>query len=153
MACKPRLRNKLPDLSASVGVFEQEQLERPFCNKGIDATQAQAVDVRVNIFYLKSQRLARIATASEAIQPDVAPVGFDFDGFTFPVAKMDFREGGTSLVRMRAPRGMKRREESSFGLFLLIRFRQSSNVNLFHLKHRLHHSSRFLRVVVLQHLS
>jgi pyridoxamine 5'-phosphate oxidase family protein len=41
------------------------------------------------IQYLKSQRLARIATASvssekedkkEFIQPDIAPVGFDFDG-------------------------------------------------------------------------
>ena len=39
------------------------------------------------IQYLKSQRLARIATASEKedkkgfiIQPDIAPVGFNFDG-------------------------------------------------------------------------
>jgi pyridoxamine 5'-phosphate oxidase family protein len=38
------------------------------------------------IEYLKSQRLARIATAAtltqeeKSIQPDVAPVGFDFDG-------------------------------------------------------------------------
>jgi len=35
--------------------------------------------------YLKSQRLARIATAEPSIregpvQPDVVPVGFDFDG-------------------------------------------------------------------------
>jgi pyridoxamine 5'-phosphate oxidase family protein len=35
--------------------------------------------------YLKSQRLARIVTAGSseengAIQPDVVPVGFDFDG-------------------------------------------------------------------------
>jgi len=34
--------------------------------------------------YLRSQRLARIATASSgeegSIQPDVVPVGFDFDG-------------------------------------------------------------------------
>lgn len=44
------------------------------------------------IEYLKSQRLARIATAAtmtssleekeESIQPDVVPVGFDFDGTT-----------------------------------------------------------------------
>jgi pyridoxamine 5'-phosphate oxidase family protein len=37
------------------------------------------------IEYLKSQRLARIATANvssedQTIQPDVVPVGFDFDG-------------------------------------------------------------------------
>jgi pyridoxamine 5'-phosphate oxidase family protein len=38
------------------------------------------------IEYLKSQRLARIATAAtltqeeKSIQPDVVPVGFDFDG-------------------------------------------------------------------------
>lgn len=30
--------------------------------------------------YLKSQRLARIATVSNEGQPDVAPVGFEFDG-------------------------------------------------------------------------
>jgi pyridoxamine 5'-phosphate oxidase family protein len=33
--------------------------------------------------YLKSQRVARIATASKRLQPDVAPVGFDFDGTYF----------------------------------------------------------------------
>jgi pyridoxamine 5'-phosphate oxidase family protein len=38
------------------------------------------------IEYLKSQRLARIATAAfptheeRSVQPDVVPVGFDFDG-------------------------------------------------------------------------
>jgi pyridoxamine 5'-phosphate oxidase family protein len=37
------------------------------------------------IVYLRSQRLARIATASEDHQPDVAPVGFDFDGAYFYV--------------------------------------------------------------------
>lgn len=37
------------------------------------------------IAYLKSQRLARIVTASEELQPDVAPVGFDFDGTYFYV--------------------------------------------------------------------
>jgi pyridoxamine 5'-phosphate oxidase family protein len=45
--------------------------------------------------YLRSQRLARIATASSssskdgAIQPDVAPVGFDFDGEYFYVGGMN----------------------------------------------------------------
>jgi pyridoxamine 5'-phosphate oxidase family protein len=32
------------------------------------------------IDYLNAQRLARIATVSSQQQPDVAPVGFDFDG-------------------------------------------------------------------------
>src|SRR6266853_1582544 len=33
--------------------------------------------------YLKSQRLARIATVSTKGQPDVVPVGFEFDGKYF----------------------------------------------------------------------
>ncbi len=37
------------------------------------------------IEYIKSQRLARIATASKKGHPDVAPVGFDFDGEYFYV--------------------------------------------------------------------
>lgn len=32
------------------------------------------------IGYIRSQRLARIATISKNLQPDVAPVGFEFDG-------------------------------------------------------------------------
>ena len=35
--------------------------------------------------YLKSQRIARIGTASKDGVPDVAPVGFDFDGEHFYV--------------------------------------------------------------------
>ncbi|HJQ26509.1 MAG TPA: PPOX class F420-dependent oxidoreductase [Blastocatellia bacterium] len=35
------------------------------------------------VAYLKSQRLARIATVSSKGQPDVAPVGFEFDGEYF----------------------------------------------------------------------
>jgi pyridoxamine 5'-phosphate oxidase family protein len=44
------------------------------------------------IEYLKSQRIARIATASvssednKSIQPDVVPVGFDFDGEYFYIS-------------------------------------------------------------------
>lgn len=37
------------------------------------------------ISYLESQRLARIATASKELQPDVVPVGIDFDGTYFYV--------------------------------------------------------------------
>src|SRR5688572_6050367 len=37
------------------------------------------------IAYLKSQRLARIATVAPDGQPDAAPVGFEFDGTTFYV--------------------------------------------------------------------
>ena len=35
------------------------------------------------IEYLKSQRLARIATVNSKNQPDVVPVGFEFDGKYF----------------------------------------------------------------------
>jgi pyridoxamine 5'-phosphate oxidase family protein len=35
------------------------------------------------IEYLKSQRLARIATATKQGKPDVSPVGFEFDGTHF----------------------------------------------------------------------
>jgi pyridoxamine 5'-phosphate oxidase family protein len=41
------------------------------------------------IAYLKSQRLARIATASKELQPDVAPVGFDFDGTYFYIGGLN----------------------------------------------------------------
>jgi pyridoxamine 5'-phosphate oxidase family protein len=47
---------------------------------------AKSIFSQKEIEYLKSQRLARIATAAEsvqeegAVQPDVVPVGFDFDG-------------------------------------------------------------------------
>jgi pyridoxamine 5'-phosphate oxidase family protein len=44
--------------------------------------------------YLKSQRLARIATVGQnrengSVQPDVVPVGFDFDGEYFYVGGMN----------------------------------------------------------------
>jgi len=44
--------------------------------------------------YLRSQRLARIGTAAAAStggsnQPDVVPVGFDFDGQYFYVSEMN----------------------------------------------------------------
>ncbi|MDQ3837373.1 MAG: PPOX class F420-dependent oxidoreductase [Thermoproteota archaeon] len=55
--------------------------------------------VSVNIFsekeveYLKSQYLARISTVSpEDLQPDVAPVGFDFDGEYFYVGGINLSE-------------------------------------------------------------
>lgn len=45
--------------------------------------------------YLKSQHLARISTVSpEDLQPDVSPVGFDFDGEFFYV-------GGINLLKSR----------------------------------------------------
>ncbi|HEV8486678.1 MAG TPA: PPOX class F420-dependent oxidoreductase [Blastocatellia bacterium] len=43
------------------------------------------------ITYLKSQRLARIATVSIDGQPDVAPVGFSFDGERFFVGGLDIK--------------------------------------------------------------
>lgn len=39
--------------------------------------------------YLKSQRLARIARVSKELQPDVAPVGFEFDGAYFYVGGLN----------------------------------------------------------------
>ena len=39
--------------------------------------------------YLKSQRLARIGTVSTDLQPDVSPVGFEFDGAYFYVGGMN----------------------------------------------------------------
>ena len=39
--------------------------------------------------YLSSQRLARLATVSADGQPDVAPVGFEFDGTDFYIAGLD----------------------------------------------------------------
>jgi pyridoxamine 5'-phosphate oxidase family protein len=47
---------------------------------------AKSIFTQKEIEYLKSQRLARIATAAAStqqegsVQPDVVPVGFDFDG-------------------------------------------------------------------------
>ena len=39
--------------------------------------------------YLKSQRLARFATVSSKGQPDVVPVGFEFDGRYFWIGSHD----------------------------------------------------------------
>ncbi len=43
------------------------------------------------VAYLKSQRLARIATAWADGQPDVAPVGFLFDGQCFLIGGLDIK--------------------------------------------------------------
>lgn len=39
--------------------------------------------------YLRSQKLARVATVSRAGQPDVVPVGFEFDGSRFHITGFD----------------------------------------------------------------
>jgi len=41
------------------------------------------------IAYLKSQRLARLATVSQKLQPDVSPVGFEFDGESFYIGGLN----------------------------------------------------------------
>jgi pyridoxamine 5'-phosphate oxidase family protein len=52
------------------------------------------------IQYLKSQHLARISTVSpDDLQPDVSPVGFDFDGEYFYV-------GGMNLLKTRKYRNV-----------------------------------------------
>jgi pyridoxamine 5'-phosphate oxidase family protein len=56
--------------------------------------------------YIKSQRLARVATVSTTLQPDVAPVGYRFDGEKFFVSGYDITrtykyknvKGGNDLV-------------------------------------------------------
>src|SRR5688572_13163421 len=53
------------------------------------------------IAYLKSQRLARIATVSLDAQPDVAQVGFEFDGQYFYV-------GGHNVTGTRKYRNFQR---------------------------------------------
>lgn len=45
----------------------------------------QAMFSEKEVAYIKSQRLARIATVSQKQQPDVAPVSFEFDGTCFYV--------------------------------------------------------------------
>jgi pyridoxamine 5'-phosphate oxidase family protein len=58
--------------------------------------------------YLRSQRLARIATVSGEGQPDVVPVGFEFDGIDFFVGGLDLLStrkyrnvaGGNELVAL-----------------------------------------------------
>jgi pyridoxamine 5'-phosphate oxidase family protein len=44
---------------------------------------------KVEVDYLKSQRLARIATVNKNGQPDVVPVGFEFDGRYFWIGSHD----------------------------------------------------------------
>lgn len=39
--------------------------------------------------YINSQHLARLATVSKSLQPDVAPVGFRFDGEKFSITGFD----------------------------------------------------------------
>jgi pyridoxamine 5'-phosphate oxidase family protein len=47
------------------------------------------------IAYIRSQRLARVATVSVDGQPDLVPVGFEFDGSAFHVgATTRPRHGG-----------------------------------------------------------
>ncbi len=41
------------------------------------------------IDYLKSQKLARIATVSKGLQPDVAPVGYELEGDKFIIPSLD----------------------------------------------------------------
>ena len=41
------------------------------------------------IGYIKSQKLARIGTVSASLQPDVSPVGYEFDGTHFYIGGMN----------------------------------------------------------------
>lgn len=53
------------------------------------------------IAYLKSQRLARLATVDAQGQPDVSPVGFEFDGAEFYI-------GGRDLTHTRKYKNVQR---------------------------------------------
>jgi len=44
------------------------------------------------IDYLKSQKLARIATVSKSLQPDVAPVGYELEGDKFVIPSLDMEK-------------------------------------------------------------
>ena len=50
--------------------------------------------------YIKSQHLIRIATVSNERQPDVTPVGYEFDGFFFYI-------GGRNVSQTRKYRNIK----------------------------------------------
>ena len=56
------------------------------------------------IQYLKSQRLARIATATRQGKPDLSPVAFEFDGMHFYVGShsriFSFQQGNTKMLEM-----------------------------------------------------
>lgn len=50
---------------------------------------AKPVFTEKEVDYINSQRLARLATVASSQQPDVAPVGFRFDGETFSITGFD----------------------------------------------------------------
>ena len=65
--------------------MEITKLTLSVVNAYLQYRMARSIFSQKEIEYLKSQRLARIATAASTqeegtIQPDVVPVGFDFDG-------------------------------------------------------------------------
>jgi len=59
------------------------------------------------IEYIKSQRLARVGTASKDGVPDVAPVGYDFDGHYFYV-------GGLHLTKTHKYKNVIKNPQVSF---------------------------------------
>ena len=65
--------------------MEITKLTLSVVNAYLQYRMARSIFSQKEVEYLKSQRLARIATAAStqeegSIQPDVVPVGFDFDG-------------------------------------------------------------------------
>ena len=77
--------------------MEITKLTLSVVNAYLQYLMARSIFSQKEIEYLKSQRLARIATAAStqeegSIQPDVVPVGFDFDG-EFP------HLGGMNLLK------------------------------------------------------
>jgi pyridoxamine 5'-phosphate oxidase family protein len=73
---------------SSLRTVQAGESRQPPVSKAGDAVQAKsspAMFSEKEVAYVKSQRLARIATVSKKQQPDVAPVSFEFDGQYFYV--------------------------------------------------------------------
>lgn len=69
------------------------------------------------IGYIRSQRLARIATVSKNLLPDVAPVGFEFDGQHFIIRGFDI----TRTFKYKNVKGSAHSSRSSSTTWLLCR--------------------------------
>lgn len=69
------------------------------------------------IGYIRSQRLARIVTVSKNLQPDAAPVGFEFDGQHLIIKGFDI----TRTFKYKNVKGSAHSSRSSSTTWLLCR--------------------------------
>ena len=63
--------------------------EEHLWSSGAAGTAQRDVFSEAEVAYLRSQHLARVATVSPDGQPDVVPVGFEFDGTYVYVGGLD----------------------------------------------------------------